>query len=235
VKYPGYGIIGRGRVALHMARYLHLESRTVISWDRSRPRSPEKALESADIILLAISDDALETFLDEHPLFRQESTVHFSGSRHIEGITGLHPLMSFGPEAYDLETYRSIPFIGEKGGPGFEEIFPGLPNPFQQLEIRDKARYHALCVLAGNFSTMLWMKAFSDFEQHLKLPFSLLLPYLQRLTANIVSSPDNALTGALSRGDQETIRLDLEALRGDPWQDVFSSFVRLHEEQGAAE
>ena len=233
VKYPTYGIIGRGRVARHMTRYLELEGRPTLSWSRQHSNSPENTLASADFILLAISDDALEKFLREHAGFNNTRTVHFSGSRHIPQITGLHPLMSFGPEHYDLATYRSIPFIEEKGGLPFQEIFPGLSNPSRALDIADKARYHALCVLAGNFSTMLWMKTFTDFENKLNLPVSLLIPYLQRLTANIAASPRRALTGALSRGDLETIRLDLEALRGDPWQEVFSSFVQIFEKQEA--
>lgn len=232
MKNPSYGLIGRGRVATHMLRYLQLENQDVLSWNRDDSASPERVLASADIILLAISDDALEAFLQAHPSLRRPSTVHFSGSRSIRGITGLHPLMSFGPEIYDLETYQSIPFIEESGGLGFSVVFPRLPNPSWSLDGKDKARYHALCMLAGNFSTLLWMKAFADFENRLKLPSSLLIPYLHKLTDNIAASPQTALTGALARGDRDTIRLDLEALNGDPWQKVFSSFVELFEGQG---
>lgn len=232
MKKLSYGLIGRGRVATHLARYLNLENRQVLSWNRRDSPSPEEALSSADFMLLAISDDALEDFLNEHPQLRRAETVHFSGSRSIGGITGLHPLMSFGPEFYDLETYRSIPFIEEKGGLSFTEVFPGLPNPSRALDVEQKALYHALCVLAGNFSALLWMKAFSDFEKNLDLPKSFLLPYLKRVAANLVASPDEALSGPLIRGDMETIRIDREALADDPWQRVFSSFVDVFETRG---
>ncbi len=227
MKTPTYGLIGRGRAARHLGRYLELENRTVLRWNRDDSQSPERRLADADVVVLAISDDALEPFLDRHPSLRRKTTVHLSGSLSIEGVTGLHPLMSFGPDLYDLETYRSMTFVGEFGGPGFYEVFPGLPNPFHRIDPRDKALYHALCVLAGNGSTLLWTRAFETFERRLGLPRAALLPYLERIAANVAAAGGNALTGPLARGDAETVRRDLEALEGDPYQPVFRSFAGL--------
>ena len=112
---PTYGLIGRGRVATHMARYLKLEAQPFLSWHRGEGVAPEEALAIADIMLLAISDDALASFLADHPELRNRPTVHFSGSLTLKGAHGLHPLMTFGPEPYSLETYRTATLCRRKG------------------------------------------------------------------------------------------------------------------------
>ncbi len=222
---PTYGLIGRGRVATHMAHYLKLEGQRLLRWHRGERDSPEEALAEADVILPAINDDALEVFVADHPFLRKKATVHFSGSRVIDGIAGLHPLMTFGPALYDLATYRSIPFIEEAGGLPFCDVFPDLHNPAFTLDPDQKPLYHALCVLSGNFSTLLWAKAFTDFERRLGLPREVLLPYLRQVSANTAVSGAKALTGAMARKDHETARLDLAALAGDPFEGVFRSMT----------
>ena len=222
---PTYGLIGRGRVATHMAHYLKLEGQRLLRWRRGESESPEEALAEADVILPAINDDALGAFVADHPFLQKKTTAHFSGSRVIEGITGLHPLMTFGPSLYDITTYRSIPFIGEADGLPFHDVFPHLSNPSYTLDADQKPLYHALCVLSGNFSTLLWDKAFSDFEGRLGLPREILLPYLRQVSANTAVSGAEALTGALARKDQETTRIDLQALAGDPFEAVFRSMT----------
>jgi predicted short-subunit dehydrogenase-like oxidoreductase (DUF2520 family) len=224
---PTYGLIGRGRVATHMARYLEFEALPFVNWHREMLSPPEAALASADTILLAISDGAIRPFLADHPELRHRPVVHFSGSLVIDGAHGLHPLMTFGPDLYDLETYRSIPFIEEKSGASFRELFPRLDNPSWPLEPDDKALYHALCVLAGNFTTLLWAKAFEDFERRLGLPPEALLPFMAQTCRNTSTTGRMALTGPLARGDMETVKRDLQALEGDPYARVYRAFAEI--------
>lgn len=234
MQHPAYGLVGGGRVAAHLARYLALEGRTVRTWRRGHATTPEEALADADVILLAISDDALQPFIAGHSTLRDRPLVHFSGSLVIAGAHGLHPLMTFGPEPYDLEVYRSIPFIEERGGGRFDELFPGLRNPSWAIDPELKPIYHALCVLAGNFTTILWAKAMNDFEARLRLPRAALRPYLERTAANTLSHGLTALTGSLARGDRGTVERDLVALDHDPFREVYVAFADALSAQGAA-
>jgi len=229
MKDPTYGLIGRGRVAMHMAHYLRLEKRVVRSWHREEPLQAEEMLSDVDVILLAINDDAITPFLEAHPFFRKRSSVHFSGSLKVPGLTGLHPLMSFGPDLYDLETYRSIPFIEEIEGIPFSDVFPSLPNPTFAIHSSEKAFYHALCVIAGNGSTLLWARVFGEFERRFALGREFLFPYLQRVFCNLALDGNTALTGALARGDKDTISRDLEALEGSPFEAMFRALLALAE------
>lgn len=232
MKQPHYGIVGRGRVATHMARYLDLESLPYSTWHRGMPCTPGEALGGAPVILLAISDDALEPFLAEHPELAARTVVHFSGSTTIEGVPGLHPLMTFGPETYDLETYRSIPFVTEQATAGFNDIFPALLNPSWEIDPSQKPLYHALCVMAGNFTALLWSKAFEDFEQRLGLPHEILQPYLSKVLENALASGGKELTGPLARGDRGTARRNIAALGNDAYAGLYRAFAHSHGMQG---
>ena len=226
MKTPTYGLVGRGRLASHMAHYLGLEGHDVVVWHRDLKIGPEEHLRDTDVILLAISDRAIAGFLDRHPDFGNHMVVHFSGAQIVEGAHGLHPLMTFGPELYPQETYRSIPFVTESGGAGFHEIFPGLQNPSWSIDPDDKPLYHALCVLAGNVTTILWAKAMGDFEHRLGLPGDILRPYLRQSAVNSLDRGMGSLTGPFARGDRNTIDLDLEGLRGDPFREVYVALAK---------
>ena len=227
MKTSPYGIVGRGRVAGHLAHWFSLEDLPYVLWFRDSPESPEHTLSTCKTIILAVNDDALETFIAVHPELRSKKMIHLSGSRTVSGVPGFHPLMTFGPELYSLDEYREIPFVTEAGGPAFTEVFPTLPNPNRELDSTKKALYHALCVISGNFTTLLWNKAFDGFEKSLGLPRDMLQPYLARIAANLASHPEGALTGPLIRGDKGTVTANLNALGDDPWQDVYRAFAAL--------
>ncbi len=222
---PTYGLIGHGRLATHLRHYLELESRPVMQWHRGMPQPVGEALAEATVILLAISDDALEPFIAGHPEVGDRTLIHFSGSLVLDDAGGLHPLMTFGPEPYALDDYRAIPFVAERGGPSFGEIFPGFFNPAWTIDPGLKPLYHALCVLAGNFTTLLWAKAFEDFEGRLGLPREVLRPFLERTAANTLDGGAAALTGSLARGDRGTAARDLAALDGDPYSEVYRALA----------
>ena len=222
---PTYGLIGRGRVATHFAHYLGLEDREIVQWHRGSGCPVSHIVDAADVVLLAISDDAIEEFIDGHPEIRDRPVVHFSGSLAIDAASGLHPLMTFGPELYDLADYRAIPFVGESGGARFDEIFPGLPNPSQTIDRDLKPLYHALCVLAGNFTAISWTKAMEDFEARLGLPREILRPFLERTAANTLDHGRVAVTGSLARDDHGSIQRDLDGLDHDPFQEVYRAYT----------
>lgn len=224
---PTYGIAGRGRVATHMARYLELESQTFATWHRGMACGPAEALGDARFLLLAISDDALEDFLTSEPELATLNLVHFSGSKTIPGATGMHPLMTFGPKTYDLETYRAIPFITDRGAPAFSDVFPALSNLSWAIGPEEKPLYHAMCVMAGNFPTLLWSKAFEVFERDLGLPRDVLVPYLARTLENSLESGGKALTGPLVRGDVGTVQQNLAALGNDPFANIYRAFAHV--------
>jgi predicted short-subunit dehydrogenase-like oxidoreductase (DUF2520 family) len=232
MKLPSYGLIGRGRLATHLAHYLGLEGRQVTSWHRGSTATAADTLGEADTILLAISDAAIDGFLADNQWLTTRMVVHFCGSRAVDGAHGLHPLMTFGPDLYDLDTYRAIPFVGEYGNATFDEVFPDLANPRWSISTRDKPLYHALCVVASNFTTVLWSKAMRDFETRLGLPASAIRPLLEQTAANTLEHGRSSLSGPIARGESSTIESDLAGLEGDPYRDVYLAMIRAAASEG---
>lgn len=226
-----YGLIGRGRLAAHMAHYLRLEEQPCFVWHRGLVHSPENILSHCDVIVLLINDDALSSFVEAHPFLRDKTTLHFSGCRVIESISGLHPVMTFGPDLYDLQVYREIPFVEEAGGKcSFGGAFPTLNNPCWQLDPELKPLYHALCVLGGNGTALLASRVFEEFEERLGLPRIVLEPLLRQSLANICDGNSTSLTGPWVRNDTATIDQNLEALKNQSLSDIYRVFLRAYQE-----
>ena len=231
------GIVGSGRVARHFQHYLTLLGLPVRAWARrpavrgEDPGSPPEALTSCQTVLLLIPDAAIVPFVEAWPSLQDKRLVHCSGSLITPIAEAAHPLMTFGPDLYDFTDYRDIPFILDAGGTPFAELLSGLPNPAFAIPTADRPYYHALCVMAGNFSTLLWAKLFDELQRRFDVPPSAAHPYLARVTANVVANARRALTGPLSRGDTATIASNLKALDGDPFQAVYAAFVRAYEQR----
>jgi predicted short-subunit dehydrogenase-like oxidoreductase (DUF2520 family) len=220
-------LVGNGRLSRHLQHYFDLEGIRWRLWARAMRQPLEGTLDGARAVLLLISDDAIEGFLARHVDPAGPPWIHCSGCLVTPLATGVHPLMSFGDELYEPDRYRRIPFVCDRGGRPFEELFPQLPNPHFTIDPASRPLYHALCAMAGNFTTLLWQHAFAAFEGRLSLPRSVLYPYLEQVASNLQRSA-LPLTGPLARGDHRTIERHLEALEGDPFRAVYSSFVAAH-------
>lgn len=223
-----YLFIGRGRLSSHFQNYFAQLHIPVQVWWRELGESElERRISRATHVLCLISDSAIEPFLGEHQsLLKDKVVIHASGSVTTEWAVGAHPLMTFGAgNFYPLATYRSIPFVVEEGGRRWPELFPSLPNPHFLIAKDQKLLYHALCVMAGNFTTLLWQKAFRDFKERLDLPVEILFPYLQQITTNLMESPESALTGPLARGDRVLVERHLEEFEHDPFAEVYRAFA----------
>jgi len=220
-------IIGDGRMATHFAAYLKLSGIPFKQWSRSSnsQEDPVEFSKGSRAVFLLIRDDAIAGFVKNHPGLKEMNLIHFSGSLYIEDIPSIHPLMTFSKELYTLEKYRSIPFIHEKGHISIHDILPELPNPSQAMDFGKKSLYHSLCVLSGNFTTMLWQKAFSDFPEKLELDSKLLIPYMEQTFENLKNNWADALTGPLARKDEATIERNMNALEGDLYREVYRSFA----------
>lgn len=230
-----YLLIGSGRLARHLNFYFEHLNLDFETWTRKTDAQAElpSKLERADVILLAISDNNIQSFYEEHASreLEKKSWVHFSGAFHHSKILGFHPLMSFGSELYDVDTYRCFPFVGEENQQDFKSIFPSFPNPSYKIPSEKKALYHAYCVMGGNFTQLLWWRVEEAFQKELGLPPTSLLHFKAQVFSNTLKDSRAALTGPLVRGDIETIDKNLSALKGnDPalYQEFVNVYQRLN-------
>lgn len=227
-----YGIIGKGRMAKHFTHYLSLLNIPYQQWHRGQSDEVLVALsKSCSPILILIDDGAIESFIEGHAFLKSQLLVHFSGKLQTPLAFGAHPLLSFAQHLYPLETYQKTPFICEDDSPPFTQLLPGLDNPHFTIPRQKRVFYHALCVLSGNFSVLLWKKLFAEFENALQIPKEQAHPFLQQITENLIKDPQKALTGPLVRNDSETIKAHLSALDGDSYQRVYKAFLEVFQEE----
>lgn len=219
-------IVGAGKIAKHLNHYLSLLGHHPLSWDRSQdPHLLKTKIAEATHVLLAVSDSAIEGFFRKHLAGLDKTVVHFSGALNISEVIAAHPLMTFGPELYERDTYRRIHFV-VTGASSLQEALPGLTNEFSVLAPEHKALYHALCVMGGNFPVILWQKMFSEFER-LGITREAARVYLETILHNTMAQPATALTGPLARKDKATVIKNIEALENDPFQKVYFDFADI--------
>lgn len=226
LQVPRYLLIGNGRVARHFRYYFSLLHLSFDTWTRAQPLIElHQKVSNASHILLLINDHAIDEFIINYLKNSSALHIHFSGSFVSSLAYGAHPLMTFCNTLYHLEQYHSFSFVIDDDAPAFEKLLPGINNHHVRLPTSLKAKYHALCVLSGNFSCLLWQKFFSSLENEFNLPAAIAYPYLKQQIQNILNEPRTALTGPLQRNDIDTIKKNLRALNADPFQEVYQSFV----------
>lgn len=220
-----YTIIGDGKVARHFGHYFNLLGIGFNQWQRAQSSQQlQLAVASSDVVLLLISDDAIEPFIHQNPFLKDTPLVHFSGTLTLDKAYGCHPLMTFSPDLYGLKTYQSIPFVCDESA-DFDALFPQLSNESFSVTKENKVYYHAMCVMAGNFSQLLMRESAKQLHNKLDLPADILFPYLLQNTKNFIANPESSATGPLQRGDFTTVKKHLQALQGNKLKGIYSSFV----------
>lgn len=215
-------IFGVGRVGASLARYAsHLgNSVEVVSHAKaSSDRTMVAALiGNADLIAAALPDDRIAAWRAEWSgAIAGKTAIHFSGARSFDGLWSYHPLCSFPPEPLAPEIMGRIAIAREDGAPALASILPGATNPEFVVRAADRAYYHALAVLSGNFAAHLWNETAKGFSARFGLPPEEILgSYLAGVVDRFQESPFDSLTGPVARRDAETVAANLAALAGEP-------------------
>lgn len=215
-------LVGSGRLARHFQFYFKTLNLPFAQWARRDGGSLQTHTAGVDRVWLAVSDSALTSLIENDLASFTGSIVHFSGAYNHPRAIGAHPLMTFGPDLYAADFYPRIHFTVSGGT--LDDALPGLRNPWSQMLSAERARYHALCVLGGNFPVLLWNKMEKDLSR-MGLPSEAVRLYIAKVAENYQQLGDKALTGPLVRKDIETIHKNIAALEGDEWQAVYQSFL----------
>ena len=225
---PNYLIAGDGRLGRHLRHALGLLGLRFRTW--SRRENPGVSLAEAVTtspvgvrVLLAVSDGAIEALAATLP--SGTVIVHFSGALITPRARAAHPLGTFSDRLLTPPEYRQLAFVIEAEGPPLAELLPGFTNPSYAIPSAARPLYHALCVLAGPGTTLLWQKLFGELESRWGIPRAAAIPYLRQITKNLETSAA-PLTGPFARQDRGTIAANLAALGDDSYRDVYAALAR---------
>ncbi len=226
-----YALFGPGRVGRNMAHYLRALGHDVTVLSRAdaeeRPGRCEHAIIACDIVLAAVPDDALEAWRARWaPVAGDRPLAHFSGAATLRGVNSYHPLYSFPDDILNFDDLRSIAFACAPGQAAFRDIFPQAENLTFTVAAEDRAYYHALAVISGNFSAFVWnetAKAFrTRFEMegekagdNAKAPdmAAVLRAYFTSVVDRFAAAPENSMTGPVARRDRSSVKANLAALK----------------------
>ena len=219
-------LIGSGRLAHHLQFWVSLSTEKIhlSTWDRHQdPQRIRTLVQSADLIWLAISDQAITPFYEKYIEGSDIPTVHFSGAYHDARILSCHPLMTFGNELYEDTVYNQIAFA-ITGSEHLKDMMPGFDNRYFVLSPELKPLYHALCVVCGNFPQLLWNESSKISQQH-QIPFKYFEQLIQFSLKNFMQQGSLALTGPIARKDLPTIEKNQKALPA-PLKSIYASFEK---------
>src|SRR5690349_15569835 len=203
-----------------------------------------RSLICADLFLITVPDDQIGTVareLSEINADRAVTALHTSGALSSEVLmplrqkgwhTGsIHPLMSVSAAGtslrgafWSVEGDRTALRVGK-------EIVRDLEGKSFSIRSEDKPLYHAAAVMvSGNvvalFDVALEMLMHCGLSQ--KTARSILTPLIASTVHSLESKdPAQALTGTFSRGDVETVKRHLAALKGNKLADALDLYRLL--------
>jgi predicted short-subunit dehydrogenase-like oxidoreductase (DUF2520 family) len=231
-------IIGSGNVATVLGRAIHSAGHRIVQVFSYHPEHAERlaillqakpvssleALEKkADLILVAIPDDAYRTFIPDLPPL-DSFVVHTAGSVSMEVLkpTGnrygvLYPLQSFRRE---LETPPEFPLLIDASNAENMEwlrrFAMGLSSTVIQATDDLRLRYHLGAVLVNNFTNHLFTLTESWCRAE-GISFRLLEPLIAETAGRLKrKAPASLQTGPAFRNDTQTLKNHLDILESYP-------------------
>ncbi len=212
------------------------ESRTIIGQGKASADNIQTA-QSGDILFLCLPDDEIRKVARE----LKGANINWSKRYifHCSGLLSSDVLKPFSARgAFTASVHPIQSFAHKKSSPGqFENIYFGLEGEIEALKMsqeiiqrlggrsliikeEDKAVYHAACSIASNFLVVL-LDIASSLLTRIDLPedqaFQVLYPLVQGTLHNVKKfNIRSSLTGPVIRGEKESVKTHLEALRKFP-------------------
>jgi len=189
----------------------------------------QEVVDRADLVFLAVPDDAIQAVCDGLRWRSGAQAVHCSGAQSIDvlasartmgaGTGSCHPLQTLAGTDDDAGRLAGCLFGIEAGEPlrsMLQDLVRRIGGQPLLLEAGSKPLYHAAAVLVSNYvvtlaalATDLWSALGVERSDALRA----LAPLLRGTVDNLEQQGlPEALTGPIARGDVVTVRRHLEAL-----------------------
>ena len=247
------GIVGAGRVGSVVGATLRSAGHEIVAVsarsDASLLRAattlpgvpvlaPTEVAERADLLVLAVPDDALVALAEElagSGAVRPGTMVAHTSGRHglaaLEALTrtgarpvALHPAMTFTGSTDDLD--RACVWgltAGDAERETAEALVKDLGGSVLWVDEADRVRYHAALAHGANHLVTLVAQSLELLRGVGSVPTGadapaadVLRPLLEAALANALAMGDAALSGPVARGDVTTVRAHVDALEHAP-------------------
>lgn len=236
-------VLGAGKVAGHLAPALEDAGHQVVAVYSRRPGPAEQILQhlyeaeavhdtdftgsSAEVFILAVSDDAIEQLSENLRLPPEVMLLHTSGGRSMEVLQRadtsrrgvLYPLQTFS-EGQPVN-FKQVPILVEADNEAnlkqVRRLAESLSDHVLEVASAQRQLLHTAAVFACNFTNHM-MHLAEEIVEDQGISFELLKPLIQEtLEKAMHSRPSDAQTGPAVRNDHQTMAEHLRLLRNlDP-------------------
>lgn len=198
----------------------------------------------AQLIVLAVPEQALESVLERVVFPPKVMVVNTSGSKSLQQLRQLTEVYSDVPVRvgvfYPLQTftkgdvidYSGIPFCIEAADEEMEDTLVKLAqtvsNVVYRVDSEERIVLHIAATIANNFSNHLYSIA-HDLLDINNIDFDILKPLLEQTVKKslAIGDPSKGQTGLAVRGDWETIGQHLKILQevNPEWANIYRSMT----------
>lgn len=216
------GFIGHGRVATAFSALLQKNGVNVLGF-HTRTNPNPNVLENCDIIFVAVPDDSIASSVKEIKT-NAKIFCHFSGALSSDILyrkeltcVSLHPAMTFTENTDLSDVVYAFEGSGEKINE-FKKFLKMLNLVFFEIETDKKPLYHAaMCNVSNHITTLVDMTKEMLFS--MGIPKDKVIKAITPLaTASLKNALENnpcdVLTGPISRGDINTVKLHMPYVNG---------------------
>jgi predicted short-subunit dehydrogenase-like oxidoreductase (DUF2520 family) len=245
-------IIGSGNVAQHLIEafakskaidVIQVFSRTqkeiIPNLDSSKITNDWNALAEADLYIIAVSDDAIESVSTQLP-FINRLVVHTSGSAQLSALNEknrkgvFYPLQTFTKgKAVD---FKNIPICLESENPTdyqlLEKVAKIISDKVYPINTEQRKAIHVAAVFVNNFTNHLYQIG-NDICEENKIPFDILRPLILETAEKIMTlSPKEAQTGPAKRNDLSTINSHESFLSDENQSTIYKILTQSIQDHG---
>ena len=183
---------------------------------------------TADVYIIAISDDAITRFSESLPL-KNKLVVHTSGSIPLENLSKhnsqgvFYPLQTF-TKGEDID-FLNIPICIEASSAENEKMLVLLAESISEnvnlINSKQRKALHIAAVFVNNFVNHLYTIG-EDICDTNQVSFDILKPLIQETANKIVNlSPTKCQTGPAKRNDKKVIDSHLLALQSKNKEEIY--------------
>lgn len=239
-------VIGSGNVAHHLLKAFGASSEVEVVQVFARNKASVETtnpnieviedwllLKNVDVIIIAVSDDAIANVSQHIPLNRQ-LVVHTSGSVTLDTLNNknrrgvFYPLQTFS-KAKTID-YRSVPICIEAETSEDFQILETLAKSISEctyaVNSQQRQALHVAAVFVCNFTNHLYQIG-SEICNENELSFDILKPLIQETAQKIVTlSPEAAQTGPAKRKDTQTINKHLAFLTEENQKEIYKLLTK---------
>jgi len=239
-------VIGSGNVAHHLLNAFNASSEVEVVQVFARNKNAIETtnshveviedwslLKNVDVIIIAVSDDAIINVSEHIPLNRQ-LVVHTSGSVALNALNDknrrgvFYPLQTFS-KAKGID-FRSVPICIEaekhEDYHTLVTLAKSISDYTYTVNSQQRQALHVAAVFVCNFTNHLYQIGSEIcIENH--LPFDILKPLIQETAQKIATlSPEAAQTGPAKRKDTQTINKHLAFLTAENQKEIYKLLTK---------